>query len=209
MSSLIEAPARARKLQASHIVGGLSLTAVAVLLGTFIWQAGVLAPPAPQDVAATDVVEKPDQITSTNASISGRDKNNRPFEITAASGEQDKSIDNLVHMNSVKSVFERTSGAKLDVTSQGGTFDRKTRALELSGNVVFSEGKRFKALMEKAAIDTETQMLTSKSPVKVDMQGTMIEADSLTVTDNGSRILFKGGVKARFNMTTKANGDGG
>jgi lipopolysaccharide export system protein LptC len=95
------------------------------------------------------------------------------------------------------------------VTSQGGLYDRKTKALELSGNVVFSEGARFRAVMDKAAINTENQSLTSKSPVKVDMQGTMIEADSLNVTDNGTRILFKGRVKARFESKKKATGDGG
>ena len=30
------------------------------------------------------------------------------------------------------------------------------------------------------------------------MQGTMIEADSLTVTGNGTRILFKGGVEGQI-----------
>jgi hypothetical protein len=64
-------------------------------------------------------------------------------------------------------------------------------------------------LMEKAAINTEDQSLVSQSPVKVDMQGTLIEAQSLTVTQNGTRILFKGGVKARFVTKTKTNGDGG
>jgi lipopolysaccharide export system protein LptC len=187
----------------------MALLGVAALMGTFIWQAGVLAPPAPQDVAATDVIEKPEQITSTNASIAGRDKNNRPFEIKARSGEQDKTVDSLVHMNDVTSVFERASGARLDVTSRAGLYDRKTKALELSGDVVFSEGTRFRAVMDKAAIDTDTQMLISKSPVTVDMQGTMIEADSLTVTDNGTRILFKGGVKARFESKKKTTGDGG
>jgi hypothetical protein len=40
------------------------------------------------------------------------------------------------------------------------------------------------------------------------MQGSMIEADSLTVSGNGTHILFKGGVKARFKTTTRT-GDGG
>jgi lipopolysaccharide assembly outer membrane protein LptD (OstA) len=188
MSSLTEASTRRRGVAPSHIVGGLALLGVVALMGTFIWQAGVLAPPRPQDVTAVDVIEKPEQITSTNASIAGRE--------------------HLVHMNEVTSVFERPSGAKLDVSSQTGQYDRKTKALELSGDVVFSEGTRFKAVMEKAAIDTNTQMLTSRSPVKVDMQGTMIEADSLTVTENGTRILFKGGVRARFE-NKKKTGDGG
>jgi lipopolysaccharide export system protein LptC len=209
---IVQRPSARRAQQRSNLAGAVGVAALAGavgLIGLFVWQAGVLAPPAPQTVKTNDVIEKPDQITSQNASISGRDKSNRPFEIKAKSGEQDKLIDSLVHMQSVTSVFERANGQKLDVTSERGQYDRKTKALELSGNVVFSEGVRFKAVMSKAAINTEDQSLASKSPVKVDMQGTMIEADSLTVTDSGTRILFKGGVKARFNMKTKATGDGG
>jgi lipopolysaccharide export system protein LptC len=193
----------------SGYVGFAALGGVIVLMGWFIWQAGFLAPPSPQAVKTDDVVEKPEQITSLNASISGRDKANRPFEITAKSGEQDKTIANLVHMQNVTSVFDRGNGEKLDVTSDTGQYDRKTKALELSGNVVFSEGIRFKAVMTKAAINTDDQSLASKSPVKVDMQGTLIEADSLTVTDNGTRILFKGGVKAKFTNKRNTTGDGG
>ncbi len=208
----IQSPRPKRVPQSSRFAGTIGVAALAGasgLLGLFVWQAGVLAPPAPQTVKTDDVVEKPEQITSQNASISGRDKSNRPFQINALSGEQDKVVDSLVHMKSVTSKFERSNGQKLDVTSETGQFDRKTKALELSGHVVFSEGVRFKAEMAKAEINTEDQSLASKSPVKVDMQGTLIEAESLTVTDGGTRILFKGGVKAKFIKKTNTTGDGG
>jgi lipopolysaccharide export system protein LptC len=182
----------------SRNLGWVALLGAVGLMGLFIWQAGVLAPPAPQDIKAEETVEKPEQITSQNASIAGTDKNNLPFEIHAKSGEQDKALENIVHMQSVTSVFERPSGAKLDVSSDTGRYDRKTKGLELDGNVVFSEGARFKAVMQKAAIDTQNQSLASQSPVKVDMQGTLIEAGSLEVTSGGTRLLFKGGVKAHF-----------
>jgi lipopolysaccharide export system protein LptC len=209
MSSRTETPNTKRPFNLAGLIGGLALSGALGLVGLFVWQAGVLAPPSPQSVKTDDQVEKPDQITTLNATISGRDKANRPFEISAKSGEQDKILAHLVHMQNVESVFERANGAKLDVTSDTGQYDRKSKALELSGNVVFSEGVRFKAMMTKAAINTEDQSLASKSPVKVDIQGTLIEAESLTVTENGTRILFKGGVKAKFKNNAKTTGDGG
>lgn len=196
-----------RRSSLSGLVGGAALLVAVGLMGAFIWQAGVLAPPAPQDVKTDDVVAKPDQITASQASISGRDKYDRPYTITAVSGEQDKTIDSLVLMQTVTGAFERPSGAKLDIASKNGQYDHKSKALELSGDVVFTEGSRFKATMDKAEINTDDQTLVSKSPVKVDMQGAMIEAASLTVTDNGTRVLFKGGVKARFTTRNSTTGD--
>jgi lipopolysaccharide export system protein LptC len=196
-----------RRSSLSGLLGGVALLVALGLMGTFIWQAGVLAPPAPQDVKSDEVVAKPDQITASKASISGRDKNDRPYTINAVSGEQDKTIDTLVLMNTVTGAFERPSGAKLDIASKTGQYDHKSKALELSGDVVFTEGTRFKATMDKAAINTDDQSLVSKSPVKVDMQGAMIEAASLSVTENGTRILFKGGVKAKFITHNTKTGD--
>ncbi len=189
--------------------GLLAMAVGAGLLGLFVWQAGVLAPPAPQDIVTDDKIDKPDQITGLDASITGRDANDRPYQINAKSGEQDRLQDHIIHMQTVTSVFERPTGAKLDVSSDTGIYDRKSKGLELIGNVVFSEGERFRATMQKAAIDTQMQTLDSQSPVKVDMQGTMIEAASLSVKDNGTRLLFKGGVKAHFEMKKTATGDGG
>jgi lipopolysaccharide export system protein LptC len=212
MSSPTELSVTARRAQSrsslSKLLGGGAAMGALGLMGLFIWQAGVLAPPAPQDIKNDDTVEKPEQITSQNASIAGTDKNNLPFEIHAKSGEQDKALENIVHMQTVTSVFKRPSGSKLDVSSDTGRYDRKTKGLELNGNVVFSEGERFRAVMQKAAIDTQNQSLASQSPVKVDMQGTLIEANSLEVTSGGTRLLFKGGVKAHFEKK-KTTGDGG
>jgi LPS export ABC transporter protein LptC len=212
MSSPTDLAVTARRAQTrsslSKLLGSGAALGALGLMGVFIWQAGVLAPPLPQDIKTDDTVEKPDQITSQNASISGTDKNNLPFEIHAKSGEQDKTLEHIVHMQTVTSVFQRPTGTKLDVSSDTGRYDRKTKGLELDGNVIFSEGTRFRAVMQKAAIDTQNQSLASQSPVKVDMQGTKIEADRLEVTAGGTRLLFTGGVKAHFEPK-KTTGDGG
>jgi hypothetical protein len=123
----------------SRLVGAAALVVALGLLGLFVWQAGVLAPSAPQDVAVTEPVEKPDQITAENASISGRDKNNLGYEIRAASGEQDKTVEHVIHMQSVNSQFERASGSSVDVSSVRGRYDRKSKDLLLTGDVLIRD----------------------------------------------------------------------
>lgn len=193
----------------SRIIGLLAAVAGIALLGVFVIQAGILAPRAPQDVAPDVAIANPEQITGENSRITGLDKNKRPFEIRAKTGQQDKTVETLVHLQTVTGAFERPSGSKLDVTAAAARYDTKSKDLALDGNVVFSEGERFKALMDKAKVNMDDQSLQSLSPVTVDMQGAHILADSLSVTDQGNRILFKGGVKARFVTKPQATGDGG
>ena len=185
-------------------VAGVAAVGIAILLsGLFILQTSVLSPPAPKDIKPELEVSNPEQITGKNSLIKGLDRNQRPYEIRALTGQQDKLIATLVHLQTVAGAFQRPSGAMLDVTATSANYDTKSKDLELDGNVQFSEGKRFTALMDKAAVNMDNQTLTSRSPVQVDMQGTKISAQSLTISDNGNRILFRGGVKAHF--VTKPN----
>lgn len=193
----------------SRILAGVVAVFGMGVLGVFVYQAGVLAPAPPQEVKTAIAIENPNQITGKDSRISGVDRNQRPYRIEAKTGQQDTKINSLVHLQTVTGVFERPSGAQLDVTAANAQYDTKTKDLALEGDVVFGEGNRFKARMDKAKVNMDDQSLQSAAPVKVDMQGTMIEADSLSVTDNGNRILFKGGVKARFVTKPTATGDGG
>ena len=187
-----------RRAALLRFAGGFAALLAIALSGLFIIQAGVFSPPAPKDVKPAATVANPEQITGQNSRITGLDKNQRPYEIRAKSGQQDKIIETLVHLQSVEGAFERPSGARLDVTASTARYDTKSRDLELQGNVQFAEASRFKAVMDKALVNMDNQVLTSKSPVEVEMQDSKIKADSLTISDNGNRIVFRGGVKAHF-----------
>lgn len=185
----------------SRLVKIIGVAAAAAGIGLallFVFQAGILAPPAPEEVKTGVKIDNPEQFSGTSSRITGIDKNQRPFVITADSGVQDKAVETLVHLNVVTGTFERPTGDKLDVTAVNGHYDTKSKGLDLDGNVVFKENTRFTANMDKAFINTDDQTMQSRSPVDVDMQGTMIKAGSMQVTEDGNRVLFKGGVKAHF-----------
>lgn len=179
-------------------LGGLALLVVAGLAVYFVLKAGFLAPPAPQEVKSSIVIANPDVATGENARINGFDRNNHPYEITAKSGIQDKAVQSLVHLDGMTANFIRPAGENLTVTSDKAQYDNKTKVMDLKNNVVLVQGQKFKAMMDAATVNTVDQTLQSKSAVVVEAQGGVIHADSLTVTENGNRVLFKGGVKAHF-----------
>jgi lipopolysaccharide export system protein LptC len=194
----------------SWVAGWLALLVLAAALGfglTYLVQLGVFSPVVP-DQPPQAPVQKPNQIVSGASHIGGFDKNNLPYEITAKHGEQDATNADLVHLQDVVSDFARPGGEKLNVTSKLAHYQTKTKALQLEGQVVFSQGSRFTAHMEKADVNMDDQSLTSRSPVDVDIIGGKITAPSLTISANGERILFKGGVKAQFVTQKDATGDG-
>jgi lipopolysaccharide export system protein LptC len=160
------------------------------------------APAAPGEVAY------PNQISGSNATIAGTGKDNQPFEVTAKSGVQDLDQETLVHLQTVNGLFQRPTGNKLNVTAARATYDTQTKQMALDGEVVFDEAGRFRAVMDGATVNTETQTLQSRSPVKVEVIGGTITADSFSVGERGERMIFKGGVKARFVTEGAQTGDG-
>ncbi len=192
---LVNAQWRANAVQKLGLLAGL---AVLALIAYFIIKAGFLVPPAPQDVKSEIAIANPDVATGQGARINGFDRNNHAYEIRAKSGVQDKTVSSLVHLEGMTADFIRPAGENLTVTSDKAHYDNKSKVMDLAGNVVLDQTEKFKATMEKATVNTVDQSLQSQSPVVVETRGGIIHADSLTVTENGNRILFKGRVRAHF-----------
>jgi len=184
------------------------LAGAAGLALTFAIELGLFSDFAKKPETPLAPVENPAQITGGPSKISGFDKNKRPFEITAQKGVQDATVDSLVHLQQVHSSFDRPDGSKLFITSKTAAYETEQKTLALQGDVRFDQGDRFRARMESASVDMADQSMQSTSPVNVDIIGGTITADSLAITSNGDRIIFRGGVKAHFVTQKSKSGDG-
>lgn len=167
-------------------------------LVAFLIQSGFFSSFLPQAVMAPEVLTNATVISGTESRISGLDKENLPYEIAAKKGVQDETSDHLVHLETVSGVFHRPNNKQVNLNSKIALYDAKTKGMTLMGDVVFEEPGRYIARMQKANVNLDDKSLISESPVHVDMTTGTVEADSLEITDNGKRSLFKGRVKARF-----------
>jgi lipopolysaccharide export system protein LptC len=185
--------------------GALAL-AIAVFFA-FLWQSGFFSNFTSQPEKAPEIVANPNVISGAQSRISGVDKDNLPFEISAAKGVQDKVSSSLVHLEGVSGVFERVGAKRINLASDAARYDTKTKSMDMQGNVVFEDPGQFKAQMDKAFINLDDKTMVSQAPVHVDMATGTVDADSLEIIDNGKRSLFKGHVKARFE-SDGGKGDG-
>lgn len=186
----------------------LSWAAIAVGAGfvaLFLYQAGLFALLLPDEPVLPPVIT-PDQITATTSTVNGIDKENQPYQVKAQRGWQDSKNPELIHLEIVEGQFRRPSGAEYTLTSKTGAYDTKVKALDLEGQVTIVQKERFTAIMEKAHVVVEEKKLTSDVPVDVTMADGVIKANGMEITDDGARILFLNGVKARFGAET-AKGD--
>jgi lipopolysaccharide export system protein LptC len=178
---------------ARKLVLGLTAAVAIGFAGYLFWPRG--GEPLPEAA----LPETPSQAAARKTEMSGADGKQMPYTIRAEKTVEDKADRQLLHLETVDSVFARPEGKSYKVTSKTAEYDRGNKKLELNGSVNISDAPRMVAKMEKAFVDTETRSLVSGSPVEVTLENGFVTADQLTADNNGERLIFKGRVKARFN----------
>jgi lipopolysaccharide export system protein LptC len=191
---------------APYVSAGFAGLAAAVLL-LFAYQAGFFDQFAPQ--APKPPISKPaEQVTVSQSTITGFDKNNRPYALTAQSAVQDKDVPNKVHLETVSGESQRSNGEAMKMRADTGLYDTSTKNLVLKGAVEIASQGRFTAHMDTAHVAVKENKLVSYSPVTVDLSGGgTIKAQALQITNDGDNILFFDGVRAEF-KSQASKGDG-
>ncbi|MCA3574069.1 MAG: LPS export ABC transporter periplasmic protein LptC [Aestuariivirga sp.] len=199
----------ARKaVRRAALARGLSWLAAALGLGfvvMFLVQAGLFSALVPQEPAPAPEV-RPDQISAVQSTVSGIDREQQPYEVTAKRGWQDDKNPSLVHLEEPEGRFRRAAGTEYTIRADTGLYDTGTRKLDLAGNVILERKDRFAARMERANVVVEEKRLVSEGPVAVTFGSGTVDANGMQITDDGGRILFLNGVKARFDAP-QAKGD--
>lgn len=178
----------------SWLAGAVGVGFILVFLG----QAGLFHALLPQQAEAPQPAVEPDRVTAGSSTVNGIDEQKQPYEVTAKRGWQDGATPNLVHLEEPVGLFRRASGAKYTITGSNGLYDTKVKSLNLDGNVRLEQEGRFTARMDKATIDVTNKKLTSDTAVAATFGSGTVDANGMQITDDGARILFLNGVKARF-----------
>ncbi len=171
----------------------------------FVAQAGLFSRLMPEETAPPVTLDKPDQITSRDSTLTGFDRQKQPYELKAARGVQDKDHPELVHLETVTGKFLKATGQAYTLQSRTALYNTDKREVDLEGDVVIGETGRFTARMAKAHVVVAEKKLTTDSPVTVEFAGGTIEARGLQITDDGANIKFLNGVKTRYTQRTKGD----
>lgn len=118
------------------------------------------------------------------------------WELTAKSASLLKDQDKAV-LEAVSVVFF-TKEQKVELTSDTGTLNTKTHDMTFSDNVVI---KYVTALLQtdKLQYNKKEHIISSDARVRLEKNGSFIEADSMIIYLNDNRIIFEGRVHGSFN----------
>lgn len=178
----------------------------AMLAGLFILQ--IASFEGARQSRSTAEMRQPtsEQILVSAPRISGFDRQEQPYAVSAAAAVQDKGQEGRVRLESVAGTLRRRSGELLNLAATTALYDSKSKALELDGAVTLKSADRFVAEMDRAQVNLDDKLFRSDQKVVVTFNRGEITAGAMEITDDGKRIVFFGGARVIF-RPAPAKGD--
>lgn len=182
---------RSRRVLAARIVlplaiAGLVLT-VAVQVG---WRTYMAAthPPA----------EAKTEIRLITPRFYGQSTEGRSFMITARSAVRDDKDPRRIILEDPALTLDLGSPTPTRMTAKNGVYRQDDFTLNLKNDVRLDDGAGYRFASEAAFVDTQTGNVTGESTLNGEGPSGQVQSRAYSVYDKGDRIVFRGGVRARF-----------
>ena len=145
-----------------------------------------------KDVKKTE----PREVQLTGARYRGLTPNGKPYEITSVLANEATDGSGRVEMDQPTATVTMQNGSIINLRSEEGIFNKKTDIVTMTGKViVLQPDKNLQLDTEALKADLRAGEMQSNTPVLVQDIDRRINADSMRVYDNGSRIIFGGTAK--------------
>ena len=141
------------------------------------------------------------KIALTGARYQGVTSSGQPFLITADQASEANDGSGRIDMQQPRATITMKNGQVIKLQSNYGVFDQPDDLVDMAGDVVVTQpAKNLKLVSDALFADLKLGEMRSLVPVTVTDDARRIDAETMTVFDNGDRILFGG--TARLVMKT-------
>ena len=147
------------------------------------------------------------EIALTGARYQGVTSSGQPFLITANQASEANDGSGRIDMQQPRATITMKNGQIIKLQSNYGVFDQPDDVVDMAGDVVVTQpAKNLKLASDALFADLQLGEMRSLVPVTVTDDARRIDAETMTVFDNGDRILFGGAARMVMQTTdTTAN----
>ena len=133
------------------------------------------------------------EIALTGARYQGVTSSGQPFLITADKASEANDGSGRIDMQRPRATITMKNGQIIKIRSNYGVFDQPGDLVDMTGDVVVTQpAKNLKLASTSLFADLKLGEMRSLVPVTVTDDARRIDARTMTVFDNGDRILFGG-----------------
>lgn len=128
----------------------------------------------------------------------GQSNEGRSFMITARSAIRDDNDPRRIFLEDPALTLDLGSPTPTRMTAKHGVYRQDTMALQLKNDVRLDDGAGYRFASEESFVDTKTGDVTGETTMNGEGPSGQVQSRAYSVYDKGDRIIFRGGVRARF-----------
>ena len=163
----------------------------------------LLARAIPEDVRISGASIEDGRVVMDDPRMSGVDSNDRPYELVAQKAMQ-AITGGAVDLEGIDAKVAISDKTNAFIRAASGHYDPGEQLLSLTGGLNVETDDGLAVEMRSAGIDLAAGTLTTEDPVHIQTADQEIRANGMSVSDNGDKIRFTGGVSMKLNP---ASGD--
>lgn len=170
--------------------------AVILALGVAIWL-GFLSPGRETTLEIQEILAvETGEVELTGVRYRGVSSTGRPYEITAEQAQEAQDGSENVDMVLPKATITSRDGAKVNLRSNHGVFNKGSNRIDLAGDVVvIQHGHSLRLDTDALHANLKSGEMYSNAPIEAKDTNRQINASSMRVYNSGQRIVFKGNAK--------------
>ena len=168
---------------------------IAVLLtGGFVVYSFLVAPASTRiETTAPPLAEG--KLVMDSPKLEGFTKDGRPYSVNATRATQDYQEQDIINLDGIdaRMPVEEANWARVEAVS--GVYDRTANTLDVPTDILVTTTDGMVAKLQSAFLDINNGSLKSATPVDIQARGSRITAGSMSVLENGQRVIFETRVK--------------
>ncbi len=182
---------RSRRVLAARIVLPLAIAALVLTVAVQVGWRTYMAATHPPAEAKTE-------IRLITPRFYGQSNEGRSFMITARSAVRDDKDPRRIILEDPALTLDLGSPTPTRMTAKNGVYRQDDFSLSLKNDVRLDDGAGYRFASEGALVDTKTGDVTGETTMNGEGPSGQVQSRAYSVYDKGDRIVFRGGVRARF-----------
>ena len=176
-----------RRVQRLKVV----LPLIAVVLAVGFAGYSYLSTPAPVAIETEGSAFAEGKLVMNSPKLEGFTKDGRPYSVKATRAMQDYDKQDIINLDGIdaKMPVEKENWARVEAVS--GVYDRTANTLDVPTDILVTTTDGMVAKLKSAFLDIANGSLKSTTPVDIQSHGSKVTAGSMTVLENGKRVIFE------------------
>jgi lipopolysaccharide export system protein LptC len=168
--------------------GTIAMVALAALISSLRY--------LPIDLNLSRIALQGTRIVIESPKLVGYRKDGRPYEVRAKVGVQDITTPEVFDLDGLDVRVETKGEGAVTLSAPKAVYSTKSDNAKMQGGVRITDAKSFDMRMDSADMDFKASVMTSNSPVTLQIDGGNVAADNVEFHQQERRATFAGNVRS-------------